>query len=96
MSCLTTSPGITVKIILLDEYDTPMHEAYVHGYWDELSDFMRSLFHSTFKTNPYLERALMTGITRVGKEAIFSDLNHLEVITSITCKLPRICAGADG
>ena len=68
-------------IILLDEYDTPMQEAYVYGYWDELVEFTRSLFNSTFKTNPYLEQAVMTGITRVSKESIFSDLNNLEVIT---------------
>ena len=68
-------------IILLDEYDTPMQEAYVNGYWEELVAFTRSLFNSTFKTNPYLERAIMTGITRVSKESIFSDLNNLKVIT---------------
>ena len=68
-------------IILLDEYDTPMQEAYVNGYWNELVSFTRSLFNSTFKTNPYLERAIMTGITRVSKESIFSDLNNLEVVT---------------
>ena len=55
-------------IILLDEYDTPMQEAYVNGFWDELVAFTRSLFNSTFKTNPYLARAVMTGITRVSKE----------------------------
>ena len=69
-------------IILLDEYDTPMQEAYVNGYWDELVSFTRSLFNSTFKTNPYLERGLMTGITRVSKESIFSDLNNLKVVTT--------------
>ncbi len=69
-------------IILLDEYDTPMQEAYVSGYWDELSAFIRTLFNNTFKTNPYLERALMTGITRISKESIFSDLNNLRVITT--------------
>ena len=69
-------------IILLDEYDTPMQEAYVNGYWKELAEFTRSLFNSTFKTNPYLERAIMTGITRVSKESIFSDLNNLKVITT--------------
>lgn len=69
-------------IILLDEYDTPMQEAYVNGYWNELVDFIRSLFNSTFKTNPYLERAVMTGITRISKESIFSDLNNLNVITT--------------
>lgn len=69
-------------IILLDEYDTPMQEAYVNGYWNELVSFTRSMFNSTFKTNPWLERALMTGITRVGKESIFSDLNNLKVVTT--------------
>ena len=69
-------------IILLDEYDTPMQEAYVHGYWDEIVEFMRNLFNATFKTNPYLDRAIMTGITRVSKESIFSDLNNLTVVTS--------------
>ncbi|MBO5372038.1 MAG: AAA family ATPase [Lachnospiraceae bacterium] len=69
-------------IILLDEYDTPMQEAYVNGFWDELVAFIRSLFNATFKTNPYLERAIMTGITRVSKESIFSDLNNLKVVTT--------------
>ena len=73
-------------IILLDEYDTPMQEAYVNGYWKEMSDFIRSLFNSTFKTNPYLERAVMTGVTRVSKESIFSDLNNLEVVTTTSGK----------
>ncbi len=69
-------------IILLDEYDTPMQEAYVNGYWDEMAAFTNSLFNSTFKTNPYLERGLMTGITRVSRESIFSDLNNLVVVTT--------------
>lgn len=73
-------------IILLDEYDTPMQEAYVGGYWEEIVSFTRSLFNSTFKTNPYLERAVMTGITRVSKESIFSDLNNLEVVTTTSNK----------
>ncbi len=68
-------------IILLDEYDTPMQEAYLAGYWKEMVSFTRSLFQSTFKTNPYMERAVMTGITRVSKESVFSDLNNLKVIT---------------
>lgn len=55
-------------IILLDEYDTPMQEAYVGGFWKELVAFTRSLFNATFKTNPWLERGLKTGITRVSKE----------------------------
>ena len=69
-------------IVILDEYDTPMQEAYIHGYWDEFTAFMRSLFNATFKTNPCLERAVMTGITRVSKESIFSDLNNLAVVTT--------------
>ena len=73
-------------ILLLDEYDTPMQEAYVHGYWREIVVFFRSLFNASFKTNPYLERALMTGITRVSKESIFSDLNNLEVVTATSEK----------
>ena len=69
-------------IILLDEYDTPMQEAYVEGYWDELVSLTRSLFNSAFKTNPWLERAIMTGITRVSRESVFSDLNNLKVVTT--------------
>ena len=69
-------------VVLLDEYDTPLQEAYVHGYWKELAAFTRNLFNATFKTNPYLERAVMTGITRVSKESIFSDLNNLQVVTT--------------
>lgn len=80
-SCLARYYGKKV-IILLDEYDTPMQEAYVHGYWEEFTSFIRSFFNSTFKTNPYMERAVMTGITRVSKESIFSDLNNLTVITT--------------
>lgn len=73
-------------IILLDEYDTPMQEAYVNGYWNEMVSFTRSLFNSTFKTNPYFDRAVMTGITRVSKESIFSGLNNLEVVTTTSDK----------
>lgn len=73
-------------IILLDEYDTPLQEAYVNGYWDEMTSFIRSLFNATFKTNPYMERGLLTGITRVSKESIFSDLNNLEVVTTTSEK----------
>ena len=69
-------------IILLDEYDTPMQEAYVYGFWEEMVAFIRNLFNSTFKTNPNLGRAIMTGITRVSKESVFSDLNNLKVVTT--------------
>ena len=83
--CLSRYYGKKV-IILLDEYDTPLQEAWVYGYWQEMAEFVRSLFHSTFKTNPYLDRAVMTGITRVSKESIFSDLNNLEVVTTTSEK----------
>lgn len=73
-------------IILLDEYDTPMQEAWLSGYWDEVVSFFRGFFNATFKTNPYMERGLITGITRVSKESIFSDLNNLEVITTTSEK----------
>ncbi|MFG6355724.1 MAG: ATP-binding protein [Acetatifactor sp.] len=79
-------------IILLDEYDTPMQEAYVNGYWEELVAFTRGLFGATFKTNPYMERALMTGITHVSKESMFSDLNNLKVVT-ITAEKYADCFG---
>lgn len=73
-------------VILLDEYDTPLHEAYVNGYWEELIGFIRDMFNAAFKTNPYLDRALMTGITRISRESVFSDLNNLEVVTTTSVK----------
>lgn len=73
-------------LIFLDEYDTPLQEAYVHGYWNELTAFIRGLFNASFKTNDSLERALLTGITRIGKESIFSDINNLEVVTTTSEK----------
>ena len=69
-------------IILLDEYDTPMQEAWVNGYWDEIVSLFRNMFNAAFKTNANLYRAIMTGITRVSKESIFSDLNNPEVVTT--------------
>ena len=73
-------------VLFLDEYDTPMQEAYAGGYWEEMAGFIRSLLNASFKTNPYLERAMMTGITRISKESIFSDLNNLEVVTASSGK----------
>ncbi len=73
-------------LILLDEYDTPMQEAYVNGYWQEITEFFRGLFNATFKTNMYFSRAILTGITRVSKESIFSDLNNPEVVTTTSEK----------
>lgn len=76
-------------IILLDEYDTPMQEAWINGYWDEAAEFFRGLFNSTFKTNPHLYRGLISGITRISKESIFSDLNNLDVVTTTSNKYAR-------
>lgn len=77
-------------IVLLDEYDTPMQEAYLNGYWDKIVVFTRNLFNSTFKTNPFLGRAILTGITRVSKESIFSDLNNLEVVMTTSDKYAEV------
>ena len=79
-------------IILLDEYDAPMQEAWLNAYWDEAADFFRGLFNETFKTNEGLGRGLMTGVTRVSKESLFSDLNNLEVVTT-TSELYADCFG---
>ncbi len=73
-------------IILLDEYDTPLQEAYVNGYWDRMVEFIRGICNAAFKTNPYMGRAFLTGITRVSKESIFSDLNNLTVVTTTSEK----------
>ena len=68
-------------IILLDEYDTPLQEAYFNSFWDEMVSFVGAFFNNSFKTNPSLGRALLTGITRICKESIFSDLNNIDVVT---------------
>ena len=73
-------------IILLDEYDTPLQEAYTGGFWDEMVSFIRIFFNSTFKSNKYMQRAVMTGITRVSKESLFSDMNNLELCTLSSVK----------
>ena len=73
-------------LIFLDEYDTPMQEAYIHGFWDALTAYIRALFNSTFKTNRSLERGIMTGVTRVSRESVFSDLNNLDVVTTTSDK----------
>ena len=79
-------------IILLDEYDTPLQEAWLNGYWKEMTSFMRGFFNATFKDNPWLERGLITGITRVAKESIFSDMNNIEVV-SCTSDMYADCFG---
>ena len=73
-------------IILLDEYDTPMQEAWLAGNWNEAVEFFRNFFNATFKTNDHIHRGIITGITRISKESIFSDLNNLEVVTTTSKK----------
>ncbi len=79
-------------LVFLDEYDTPLQEAYINGFWDQITAYIRALFNNTFKTNPSLERGIMTGITRMSKESIFSDLNNLVVVTT-TSGLYADCFG---
>lgn len=81
-----------LPIILLDEYDTPLQEAWISGYWDELVGLMQGMLNATFTSNPWLGRGLLTGITRVGKESLFSDLNNLQVV-STTSTLYTDCFG---
>ena len=73
-------------VVLIDEYDTPMERAWVGGFWDQAADFMHDLMNSTFKDNADLGRGLITGVTRVARESIFSDLNNLEVVTTSSPK----------
>ncbi|MDE6052909.1 MAG: ATP-binding protein, partial [Lachnospiraceae bacterium] len=73
-------------IILLDEYDTPMQEAWLAGNWDQAVEFFGSFFNATFKTNDHIYRGIITGITRISKESIFSDLNNLKVVTTTSDK----------
>ena len=68
-------------IILIDEYDVPLENAYFEGFYDEMVSFLRSLFESALKTNPALEFAVLTGCLRISKESIFTGLNNLEIIS---------------
>lgn len=71
-------------LIFLDEYDTPMQEAFSSGDWNEIVEFIKNMFNATFKTNPYLEKSLITGITIVSKESIFSDFNHVSIVSTLS------------
>ena len=77
-ACLARYHGSNT-IILIDEYDVPLENAYLHGFYDEMIGFIRSLFESALKTNPYLEKGIITGCLRISKESIFTGLNNLEV-----------------
>ena len=67
------------SIILIDEYDVPLENSYFTGFYDEMVQFIRSLFESALKTNPYLEFAVITGCLRISRESIFTGLNNLGV-----------------
>jgi len=68
-------------VILIDEYDTPVHAAWRHGYYEEMIGFLRGLLTAALKDNPHVAKGVLTGILRVAKESIFSDLNNLGVYT---------------
>lgn len=73
-------------IILIDEYDTPIQSGYLHGYYNEIVEFMRNFFGAALKDNPYLEKAVLTGILRISKESLFSGLNNLKVYSLLNSK----------
>ena len=79
-------------IILIDEYDVPLQSAYNNGYYDEMVDFLRSVFSSALKTNDALERGILTGCLRIAKESIFTGLNNFTV-RSITSQYACDCFG---
>ena len=68
-------------ILLIDEYDVPLQTAYVKGYYDEAIDFLKTFYGVTFKDNPYLEKAVLTGVSRIAKESLFSGMNNFKVFT---------------
>lgn len=69
-------------ILLIDEYDTPMQEAYVHGYWNDMSEFIRRFYNNSVKINNYYEKVLITGIAKISKNSMFSDMNNIYVVSS--------------
>ena len=75
-------------IILIDEYDVPLENAYFEGFYDKMIQFIRSLFESALKTNPYLERSVITGCLRISKESIFTGLNNLAIESVLSLNYP--------
>ena len=68
-------------IVLIDEYDVPIQSAYINDYYDEAINFLKTFYGATFKDNPYLEKTVLTGVSRVAKESIFSGANNFDVYT---------------
>lgn len=83
--CLSEAAG-RKTVILIDEYDVPLENAYFRGFYEEMVDFIRSLFESALKTNNYLQFAVITGCLRISKESIFTGLNHLNIISVLDRK----------
>jgi len=83
--CLAKHHGVN-PILLIDEYDTPIQSGYIHGYYEEIIDFVRGFLSSALKTNPYLHKAVLTGILRVSKESLFSDLNNIDVYSVLSTR----------
>jgi hypothetical protein len=74
-------------IVLIDEYDSPLHAAWEHGYWDEAVSFFRGFLTTGLKDNPHLHKGVLTGILRVAKEGIFSGLNHVQTASVLSERL---------
>ena len=72
--------------VFLDEYDTPIHDAYIKGYYEQCTSFMAKMFNNTFKGNPYLAKGMITGILKVAKASLFSDLNNVAVYSMLEDK----------
>ena len=68
-------------MLFIDEYDVPIQSAYVEGYYEEAIKFLKTFYGTTFKDNPYLEKTVLTGVSRVAKESIFSGANNFKVFT---------------
>ena len=68
-------------ILLIDEYDVPIQTAYVKGYYEKAIDFLKAFYGTTFKDNPYLEKTVLTGVSRIAKESLFSGMNNFDVFT---------------
>lgn len=74
-------------VVLIDEYDAPIHAGWAHGYYEQVVDFARGFFEAGLKDNPHLHKGVLTGILRVARESIFSGLNNLAVYTLLDREL---------
>lgn len=77
-------------VLLLDEYDVPVQQGWTHGFYKEIIGFLRIFLSTALKTNPYLDFAILTGVLRISKESIFSDLNNLQVDSLVSSKYPTV------